>query len=377
MLTAEQSKVISSELSELVNRALEVQGISARAVSIEVVGHDGLIRDIRAGRIPSYDRIVTLFDFLGIDLPSNKKFGSISDPASLNSSKNQTLPHHGMATCSTQGWADDNIQREPISRPTWVADDSAFWVSTTGTSMVQEGIRAGDFCITSPGRAPRVGDRVWMKEASSDGRVAIKRLTRLTADRAYLRGWLPPLNGVQNSFDEERPLAGLAAMHPIIGVYRGQFGKKGVDVEYVHDPRKGSDARQDGLVPVSLLDAGRSGKDFPVAMGFSDDWLSTHGLKFDQVALVGMADDHMSPAIPKGAVTLVDLGKRKIEGKGIYAIRKGGSVQVRRLELIGETLLITGDSDNSESVLIPKPQRGTVEILGRVVWSGNSVSIEK
>jgi len=33
---------------------------------MDVVGHDGLIRDIRAGRIPSFDRLVSLFEYLAI-----------------------------------------------------------------------------------------------------------------------------------------------------------------------------------------------------------------------------------------------------------------------------------------------------------------------
>jgi phage repressor protein C with HTH and peptisase S24 domain len=373
-----------NEIIGIIEEALQRKGISASAASQEAAGNPALIKNLKNRRTErsrkhAFENLKSLADVLDLEFyfgPKRTAEASVglADPLVASG---QTRPHHGMASCSTHGWADDDTQREPIPRPTWVTDDTAFWVSTTGASMAQEGIRAGDFCIISPNRAPRVGDRVWMKEASSDGRVAIKRLTKLTTDRAFLRGWLPSLNGVQNSFDEERPLAGVAAMHPVIGVYRGRFGKQGVDVKYVHDPRRGSDARQDGLVPVSLLDGERSGKGFPVAMGFPDDWLSVHGLKFDQVALIGMADDHMSPAIPKGAVTLVDLSKRKIEGKGIYAIRKDDSVQVRRLELIGETLLITGDSDNSESILIPMSQRETVEVLGRVVWSGSAITIEK
>lgn len=33
---------------------------------MDVVGHDGLIRDIRAGRMPSADRVAALLDYLGV-----------------------------------------------------------------------------------------------------------------------------------------------------------------------------------------------------------------------------------------------------------------------------------------------------------------------
>ncbi len=68
MVAADRSKELSRRLTDLVDKALKEKGLSARAVSIEVVGHDGLIRDIRAGRIPSYDRVRELLEYLDIDL---------------------------------------------------------------------------------------------------------------------------------------------------------------------------------------------------------------------------------------------------------------------------------------------------------------------
>lgn len=67
LLTSSLTKSVSTRIREAVDLALKKRGISARKASIDVVGHDGLIRDIRAGRIPSADRLEVLFDYLGIE----------------------------------------------------------------------------------------------------------------------------------------------------------------------------------------------------------------------------------------------------------------------------------------------------------------------
>ena len=73
ILTKDRSRRISQKIAALVEEALERKGLSARSVSMEVVGHDGLIRDIRAGRIPSADRMLALFDFLEIGPPKQRR----------------------------------------------------------------------------------------------------------------------------------------------------------------------------------------------------------------------------------------------------------------------------------------------------------------
>ena len=68
ILTDEKSSQIADRIRDAVEAALRDRKVSARRASIDVVGNDGLIRDIRAGRIPSVDRIQALFDYLGIEL---------------------------------------------------------------------------------------------------------------------------------------------------------------------------------------------------------------------------------------------------------------------------------------------------------------------
>lgn len=66
LLTPSRSDQIAAALLSSVERGLLKKGVSARRASIDVVGHDGLIRDIRAGRIPSTDRVIALLEYLGV-----------------------------------------------------------------------------------------------------------------------------------------------------------------------------------------------------------------------------------------------------------------------------------------------------------------------
>lgn len=67
ILTEAKSTEVAGRIREAVEGALAARNLSARRASMDVVGHDGLIRDIRAGRIPSVDRIEALFDYLGLE----------------------------------------------------------------------------------------------------------------------------------------------------------------------------------------------------------------------------------------------------------------------------------------------------------------------
>ena len=375
MLTADHSKKISRRMAKLIDRALEEKGVSARSVSIEVVGHDGLIRDIRAGRIPSYDRVRALFDYLGIDLYLNTASDGPAKPNYLEISEGEALPLHGMAKCGHQGWADDRLEREPIPRPAWVADDKAFWVMATGQSMELEGICSGDFCLISPDRMPRIGDRVWIKQASVESRVSIKRLVGLSAESASLKGWLPIEDGSQSDFLEERPLRAVSELFPVIGVYRGRLGKAGVDVSFIPDPREGQDTRNDGLVVVELLtESAPHVSRFPSAMSFPEKWLQQRGLRSDSIALAAVSDAYLAPAIPEGSVVLINTTTQQVVRKGLYAVRRNGAITIRRAEQLPTgAVLLGGDSTVAQTSMIPPERRDSVQVIGSVVWVGSNV----
>ena len=69
-----------NDLLSEIERALKARGVSARQASIQAVGHGELIRDIRRGRTPSWDRIRALCEVLGLEF----YVGPVREPASVD-----------------------------------------------------------------------------------------------------------------------------------------------------------------------------------------------------------------------------------------------------------------------------------------------------
>ena len=218
-----------------IDAALDRADMSDAAASKQAVGHLSLIKNMRngSGRY-SFDALQAIAKVLDLEC----YFGPPRDTATPPSPAwsrfaTTTLPHHGVAKCSIQGWGKDQPDRDPLPKPEDSMDDSAFYVSATGQSMIPEGIDSGAICLVSPGTEPRPGDRVWFKDKA--GATAIKRLVRISERGAFLRGWMPIKDGQQQSFDEERFLNLVEAMHPVIAVFKGKPGND--NCKFIPDPK--------------------------------------------------------------------------------------------------------------------------------------------
>lgn len=66
LLTDERSNATRKRIQAAVEAGLKGRGVSGRRASLDVVGNDGLVRDIRAGVMPAIDRLEALFLYLGI-----------------------------------------------------------------------------------------------------------------------------------------------------------------------------------------------------------------------------------------------------------------------------------------------------------------------
>ena len=217
-----------------IEQGLTRSGRSAASVSRAVVGNPSLIKNIRLGQIPSFEKIEGLCRELELDIYIGPpRDAATTPPPEWSRFATTTLPHHGVAKCSIQGWGKDQPDRDPLPKPEDSTDDSAFYVSATGQSMIPEGIDSGAICLVSPGTEPRPGDRVWFKDKA--GATAIKRLVRISERGAFLRGWMPIKDGKQQSFEEERFLNFVEAMHPVIAVFKGKPGND--NCKFIPDPK--------------------------------------------------------------------------------------------------------------------------------------------
>ncbi len=104
-------------------------------------------------------------------------------------------------------------------------------------------------------------------------------------------------------------------------------------------------------------------------VSFQPEWLG-RALNVDSrnMALVEVIGDSMSPTIDEGDLVLVDLREARFRHDGVYVMRTGGDLAVKRLQRQPDgNLLIRSDNAAYESATV-KPDE--VALLGRVVWIG-------
>ena len=88
-----------------------------------------------------------------------------------------------------------------------------------------------------------------------------------------------------------------------------------------------------------------------------------------QVALA-VSGDSMYPTLADGDTILVDLTQRSPSRDGIYIVRFGEFVLVKRLHVDPTRRLITISCDNTHYPPLAPVAPDDVEVAGRVIWVG-------
>ncbi|MBZ6064667.1 helix-turn-helix domain-containing protein [Aeromonas schubertii] len=106
-------------------------------------------------------------------------------------------------------------------------------------------------------------------------------------------------------------------------------------------------------------------------MAFRTDWLKREGLAADRLAVIRAKGDSMEPTISDNDIILVHLCNGDTLRDGLYVLRIGDSLLVKRLQfdVLGGIKVIS-DNPGYENQVITKDQRGDITIVGRVAWAG-------
>lgn len=197
LLTPNKSEEFQRRLREAVEAGLKARGVSARKASIEVVGNDGLVRDIRAGVLPSADRIQALFDYLGVGYQFGPQQRS-EPPAEIEvaGASYARIPLHNAWVSAGPGISNGDVAivdhlvfRDEWLRKIEVKPESAAMARVSGDSMAP-GIRDGDLILidTSRREVPirrrlRRPDQLPIFAFMQDSEARVKRLERLPKER--------------------------------------------------------------------------------------------------------------------------------------------------------------------------------------------------
>lgn len=296
-----------------------------------------------------------------------------------------TLPLIGLASCSIEGWGKKQPESMNLPMPTGLADTEAFYVRACGQSMIPEGIHPGDICLVTPQSEVFPGDRVWIKEVG--GKTSIKRFVSFEDDGYLLRGWMPPADGMQKSFDEIR-MANHSEIQPIEAVFDRAPKTGGTEVKFIPDPRVPSSSRAADVSAagdyrlVNLHDVQASAgfgalngfENVLSSLAFSRKWLSERGLSSSKASLIYVKGDSMEPTLLDGSVVLIDHNKSVVKENRIYAFREGDELFVKRLvRLNGSTLSIGSDNPAYPSRILTDEEISAIHIIGEVVWMARNI----
>jgi len=141
-----------------------------------------------------------------------------------------------------------------------------------------------------------------------------------------------------------------------------------------HESGSGAD-----MTPISRLSIGASagagslsgdGLTARQDMGFSAAWLKKMGVRASQLSMISVDGDSMEPALCDGDDILVDHGAVHAGLRdGIYVLRMDDVLLVKRISP-GPHRKISVRSDNPEYPNWEDMDAATVDIIGRVIWTG-------
>jgi phage repressor protein C with HTH and peptisase S24 domain len=108
-------------------------------------------------------------------------------------------------------------------------------------------------------------------------------------------------------------------------------------------------------------------------LAFKREWI-TRELRSspDDLSLIYVRGESMVPTLNPGDVILVERNQRSVVSDGIYVIRMGEALLVKRLQFLPEgALMVTSDNPAYQPFRVSLKEQGDeFSIIGRVVWAG-------
>lgn len=110
-------------------------------------------------------------------------------------------------------------------------------------------------------------------------------------------------------------------------------------------------------------------------LAFRADWLRTvTQANPAELAVITVRGDSMHPTLADGDTILVDLAQRAGASDGIYVVRFGDYVLVKRLLIDPVRWLVTIACDNPNYPKLSPVRPDEVDVAGRVIWLGRRVA---
>jgi len=107
-------------------------------------------------------------------------------------------------------------------------------------------------------------------------------------------------------------------------------------------------------------------------LAFRAEWVRTAlGASPEHLVLISAIGDSMEPTLRAGDLLLIDRSVTGVKHDSIYAFAVGDELRVKRVQrLYDGTLIVKSDNLGYASETLTPDQAATVNIVGRVVWTG-------
>jgi phage repressor protein C with HTH and peptisase S24 domain len=109
-------------------------------------------------------------------------------------------------------------------------------------------------------------------------------------------------------------------------------------------------------------------------LAFKKSWIrSSSNATEDDLAVITVSGDSMSPTLLEGDRILVDMTQQTLNNDGIYVLRSDGRILVKRVSSNPITNLCTIKSDNPYYESWNDCEPSKLDIIGRVIWMGRTI----
>lgn len=104
------------------------------------------------------------------------------------------------------------------------------------------------------------------------------------------------------------------------------------------------------------------------SLAFKTEWLRRRfGVDPKNLMLVEAVSDSMSPTIDEGDLLLVDLSDPRFRHDGVYVLRAGGELSIKRIQRRPDGKLIVRNDNPAYEPAVVAPE--SVNIVGHVIWA--------
>ncbi len=146
----------------------------------------------------------------------------------------------------------------------------------------------------------------------------------------------------------------------------------GDELEQQKVPSLANAANCDLVTIPCLKNAGQK----PAAYPFALDWLQRNGFMADKLRFLQVSGRGMEPTLQDRDMCVLDTGDKDLDDDGIYAIKHGEHVFIKRVCRVPEGYIFRGDNrglDYQDFQVACQDIFQLWQVLGRVIWTGRNL----